>query len=536
MAVVYRIIFYAIFVYYIIVITKNNLVFSLNFEQTQIREIDDYALQFAMHEMRTDLENSELKKIIFRFDYAYGWLYWITYSIFGLIIIRFNPTSLDEETLVIFASRELTLFIYLLTIILIYFTTKKLGIFENLFRKGYIYLILIMYAFSPALMRYVESAKPVIFSIFLMHIAVYLLFPVLTVKMNQKDITRRIVGTYIFFGLATGSKLTIIFSFPVILLCFLLIYQKYNVNNLKIYKFNLSKITCAIIYLISAVFAISPAIYFYPLKSIDSVLEKVKAYSTLSSNLTFLSEDGIYNFIGSVQSISPGLIPLIVLITFLLIRTSKIGKWKTLSIYLFPYFIILILSYTLGNGILWIVSYTLGISVILYFMHFIIISKLFSDTILKSVIVGTTTLIIILFNYLNELPKLELNSYYKFNYFVDRQNEMMKNKVLEENSELKNRYPQTFLVNKVTLQDFETPLIWSNFRVGMRIYLTYNNWDEGVEQYGGVTEVIILKTNKDYSQFSKSESIINLIRFGRFGDMLCRLDYTGTIYTVYLCK
>jgi hypothetical protein len=113
---------------------------------------------------------------------------------------------------------------------------------------------------------------------------------------------------------------------------------------------------------------------------------------------------------------------------------------------------------------------------------------------------------------------------------------MVNNKVIKENSRMKYRYTQSFLVNKVTLQDFETPLIWSNFRVGMRIFLVYDDWDTALKQYGGVAEVIILKANKDYLQFSKSESISNLFRFGRFGDMQCKLDYDGTIYTVYLCK
>jgi hypothetical protein len=143
---------------------------------------------------------------------------------------------------------------------------------------------------------------------------------------------------------------------------------------------------------------------------------------------------------------------------------------------------------------------------------------------------------IIPFNFLNNHPLLKIHDTYSLNHFSDKYNLLSKNGTLEESAQLKEKYGESFFINKVILQDYQTPLIWSNFRTGMRNFLIYDNWDEAMRSYGEVTEVIILKKNKNYSEINESNATISFIKNGKFGKMTCRNDYQGDIYEIYLCK
>jgi hypothetical protein len=501
-----------------------------------MREIDDYALQFSMFDMRSDLENSELRKLIFNFDYAYGWLYWITYSLFGFILSKLVPDNINVESLQIIASRELTLVIFLATVALVYWTLKNLKVFKSIFENGYVYLILIFSMFSPGLMRYVESVKPPIISIFLMHIAIYLSFTTLSMKKSKKNISLRIFGASIFFGLATGAKLTIIFSFPVIIVLFIIMRKKININQLKFYPIQVHKIAYLITYFLSTLFAISPAFFVTPQSTFLEVTYRLKVFSSLSAKVQILYDTGFYNFIESIQVLSLGIFPFIFMSILILVKQSKKSKWVTLTIFLLPYGLVLIASYFLVNGIEYIVSYTLGISIIFYISFFVLMSELIPKTNLFKYTLLLILTFMVIFNYSNNLSKLDLHGFYKFNHFVNDFQNKRENGTFMEHTYLQSKYPQSYFVNKITLQDFATPMIWSNFRSGMRVVLVYDDWNSVEKELGSVTQIIILKKNKDYSKFKNNTIISELIKRGQFGSMSCRLDYHGNIYKVYLCK
>ncbi len=532
----YQALFAVGILFYIYTVTRNNLVFSTSYELTQMREIDDYAFQLEMFDMRTDIENSELRKLIFKFDYAYGWLYWIIYSGFGYVLSKLRINHDSQESLIIFASRELTLIFFLATIILVYLSLKKLKIFDNLFQSGTIYLTLLFILFSPGIMDYVLSVSPVILSVFLIYTAVYIYLPTLTNQSNSKFVVGRKTLSAILLGLATGIKLTIVFSLPIIFVALMVLSSKSVKENIKLFFADRRLITYAISYLVSLMFAISPSIFLTPIQSGREVINLISIFSHSSTGGQLNLNKSLDNFISSTQALSPGLVPLIVLTLLLTWKAKNRSQKVIVPLYLLPYSVILILSLSLGNSLASIVSYSLGISIVLYIMFFYALdailksNKSFRNTILF------LTVFIIPFNYMNSLPKIELYEIYTFNHYVNKFNNLQLDGTIEESTQLQSKYKAEFFINKVVLQDYQTPLIWSNFRTGMRNFLVYDDWNSAVTAYGEVAEVIILRKNKKYNELKGNNSIRDLVNLGSFGSMDCKIDYSGDIYEVYLCK
>ena len=522
--------------FYIYTVTRNNLVFSNNYEFTQMREIDDYALQLVMFDMRADIENTELRKLIFRFDYSYGWFYWIIYSGFGYVLSKLGNNVNNQESLIIFSSRELTLIFFLATIILVYLSLKKLKTFDNWFQSGIIYITLLFILFSPGIMGYVVSVKPVILSVLLMYMAVYIYLPTLTNQSNSKFVFGRKTLSAILLGLATGTKLTIVFSLPIIFVVLMVLGNQSVKENIKLFIADRKLFAYVFSYLVSLIFAISPSMFITPIQSGREVINLISIFSRLSAGGQLNLNKSLDNFIASTQALSPGFVPLIILTLLLTWRVKNRSQKVIVLLYLLPYSVVLILSFSLGNGVEWIVSYSLGISFVLYIMFFYALDVILkSNKFLRKTILFLTVFIIP-FNYMNSLPKIELHVTYTFNYFLDKFNFLQSDGTIEESTQLRSRYKAEFFVNKVVLQDYQTPLIWSNFRTGMRNFLVYNDWNNAVTAYGEIAEVIILRKNKKYDELQGNNSISDLVNLGNFGSMTCDIDYSGKIYEVYLCK
>ena len=520
---------------YIYSVTKNNLVFSSSYEQTQLREIDDYALQFAMFEMRRDIENSELRKLIFRFDYAYGWFYWIIYSSFGFIISKITKGFVSSEQIIIFASRELTLIIFLATIVIVFLTLKKIDIFKKFYQSGFIYLILLLILFSPGTTGYVVSVKPVILSVFLLYLAIYTLIPELLRKSYRSGFSCRIVASAIFLGLASGTKITIVFTFPIILIMLVVLSKIKSINQLGSILFDFRFILYSSIYVITFLFAISPIFFINPVQTISQVMNIISIFTELSTQGEIDLKKRFQNFIVSSQAISPGIIPLLTVILLLFWKIDSRKRYIYIIIYLIPYSLILILSLLLGNGVEWIVSYSLGISIVIYLSFFLALDFVFYKKNHFRISIFLFFALIIPFNYSNTFSLTKIYPPYNLNHFVNKYNDYEMDGTLNEITLLKARYDETFFVRKIVLQDYETPIIWSNFRPGIRNILIYDDWDLAVKVYSDTPDVVILRQDKNYFEMNGNNSLLGLKKNGSFGQMNCVNDFSGQIYKVYIC-
>jgi hypothetical protein len=346
----------------------------------------------------------------------------------------------------------------------VYFILKNLDILSGIIKSGVIYIALLFILYSPGLTGYVVSVKPVILSIFLMYLAIFVLIPILNSNRVKPGSEFRKIVSAILFGLAAGTKITIIFSFPIILVLLLQL-----ADDLKVRKFLMQKKTLLYLFfsILSFVFAISPSIYITPVKSTKEILNLIYIFTQLSAGGQQSIYQGLNNFIASTQAISPGIIPLII-IAFMLIYKLESRRRLFLGLYLLPYTLIFFLSVSLGNGVEWVVSYSLGISFLLYLAFILALYCIFDYEKVIVKILFICLLGIIPFNYLNNYPRLKIHDTYTLNHFSDKYNFLSKNGTLKEISLLKEKYGESFFINKVVLQDYQTPLIWSTI-TGMRL-------------------------------------------------------------------
>ncbi len=78
--------------------------FSQSFEQTQMRLIDDYAMQYSVYTFQNDIFNLNLSGIFFMFDYAYGWLFWFVFALLTMpfrILFNYFSNQSSEQLLII---------------------------------------------------------------------------------------------------------------------------------------------------------------------------------------------------------------------------------------------------------------------------------------------------------------------------------------------------------------------------------------------------------------------------------------------------
>ena len=108
----------SIFVYLI----YSCLPFSSNYEQLLFRNVDDMAMITSITKHQEAILQLDLQFIFFKYDYAYGWLFWITYAVFSFpafILTKIFPQLQYFETFHILSNRMLSVLLIFVTMYLI---------------------------------------------------------------------------------------------------------------------------------------------------------------------------------------------------------------------------------------------------------------------------------------------------------------------------------------------------------------------------------------------------------------------------------
>jgi hypothetical protein len=68
----------------------NTVLFSGSVEELSLRNVDDNAMQLVVYSIHQSITNWNASGIFFRFDYGYGWIFWITYALasYPLYLLR----------------------------------------------------------------------------------------------------------------------------------------------------------------------------------------------------------------------------------------------------------------------------------------------------------------------------------------------------------------------------------------------------------------------------------------------------------------
>ena len=95
--------------------------FSQNFEHTQMRSIDDYAMQYGIYVFQSNILNFDLQRVFFYYEYAYGWLFWFVFGCLTLpfhLMFKYFPSQLSEQLLII-SVRSVNIVIILIILLLL---------------------------------------------------------------------------------------------------------------------------------------------------------------------------------------------------------------------------------------------------------------------------------------------------------------------------------------------------------------------------------------------------------------------------------
>jgi hypothetical protein len=192
--------------------------FSQSFEQTQMRLIDDYAMQYSVYTFQNDIFNLNLSDIFFMYDYAYGWLFWFVFALltmpFRMLFNYFLNQS--SEQLLIISVRSVN--IVLLFILLRYLVKiiQKILFKELEFTRLISILLSTTIILTPTFGYWVGRPMPPILAATIFILGIYLAVA------NQSIETRKLLLLAAVFGLAVGVKINYLMYLP---LCILIIAE-----------------------------------------------------------------------------------------------------------------------------------------------------------------------------------------------------------------------------------------------------------------------------------------------------------------------
>lgn len=207
-----------------------NSLFSANLAESYLRTVDDMAMQEIFSRMHSELRHGELLKFLNHTEYAYGWLFWLVYSLSGLPAFILNELGITEiagvsvEAILIQAPRNLALILTLFTAHVIRVLVRDLS--TAAWSRAYLETVLpAIYLAMPTVGYLAGRPQPPALSNFLILVA--LRKPLVSYFRNQLLNRSSVAFTAVALGAAVGVKTTAVFIFPLVVLVLLAHIQQY---------------------------------------------------------------------------------------------------------------------------------------------------------------------------------------------------------------------------------------------------------------------------------------------------------------------
>jgi hypothetical protein len=295
--------------------------FSDNFEQTQMRLIDDYAMQYSIYTLQSNILHGSLLNTFFQIDYAYGWLYWISFALLTLPFRYFFNSygGSETESLFIISVRSINIFILIFLAIVIFKIIKKTFSKTDIQSNFPVFLLSASLMLSPAIGYWVGRPMPPLFSICLLAIGI------LVGLANYEDKPERPYWVALILGLAVGIKINYIIFVPVIVPLIILIRRSLYDDKFEIKKLlNIVKIGCSAS--LGFFIAASPALIINPLQTFPRYIATINLFRGLSVSAHTKSFGEFWkNFINGV--IFSGFGPAVHLTIFILLFLLTVDRY-----------------------------------------------------------------------------------------------------------------------------------------------------------------------------------------------------------------
>ena len=481
--------------------------FSDSFEQTQMRLIDDYAMQYSIFTLQTNILDGNLPNIFYQFDYAYGWLFWISFALLTLPFrFLFNTYGGTEtESLLIISVRSINILILIILATVIFRIVKKTLSKTNIQSSLSAYLLSTSLMLSPAIGYWVGRPMPPLFSACLFAIGILVGLADYVEKPNRP------YWVALILGLAVGIKINYIVFVPVIVLLIIFIRSNLYNNKFEIQKLrNIVKVVCSSF--LGFFIAASPALIVHPFEAFPRYIATFNLFRGLSvSEQTKTFGEFAGNFMKGIVFSGYGLaVHITVLFLLVLLTLDKYifpKKYNISGLFLCVGYAMLLLqiflSFYLGLGVIYleyVQSYTLPLVPLMPIILAVLIDTFHKHPVqitAASIAIFAMISLNFMFTVIEKDPSIPNIDTYQRMFQRDLQNERF-----GLQKEMQNEIP--LISSSIDIiQDYTLPTAWSSFRTGVNLTYSYDDWD---------VKAKTISTNTLYLFFDKSQRRVNIVK------------------------
>ncbi len=544
----------SIFVYLI----YSCLPFSSNYEQLLFRNVDDLAMITSITKHQEAILQLDWQFIFFKYDYAYGWLFWITYAVFSFpafILTKIFPHLQYFETFHILSNRMLSV---LLIFVMIYLIKRIILLISN--DDTYLNkLIAEILSFSillyPSVGYWAGRVQPAALSSLLFVFCLFLFLKFRNEPSPKKYFGGRLSLSFmdfevVAFGCLLGVKPT---NIPMISLFLAIYFVLLFEQHIKLKDFLKLSFRYAAIGVIAIGVSAAPSILILPVKSVSKIIENIRFFSR--NNV--VGEIKVSQILLSIQKgflvSGMGFISFFVLVSYGIFAVQRAkfqfqSSFKAVSVLAGSFLPILFFSITASDNLVLMSVYLFPLIVAQALLIPVMTLKVSPKRSFRSLILPLILLCSVGLNFLHNLAS-ETNQKLAINTYLVDANSMSRHKqvlALDKLSELiSDQRPLTIV------QSYRSPNLVSELRIGVQTFYSFDNWglflDLDKIDYILVSQKDIALMNTQDQKFQMVQQVTreNEIRLGidvvsrlfkenLFGDQKCKqiaLEQGNTLFS-----
>lgn len=511
--------------------------FSDSFEALTIRNIDDAAMQGAISEWHQAIFERKASEVFFKFDYAYGWIFWLIYGLASLpaaIVLHFSSNKIAVESLVIQSNRFTTVLIAIVFLYSFRQVLKQMSLrylsdkVSNNQIKNYINYVTILVLFSPSLGYWIGRVQPNI--LVLASITISVLFLIKSRELSKQNSieSKYLLISIVFLSISFASKAVTIYWLPLYFVALYFVHAEYFKQReiLFFYKRSSLYLTLTISF---SLFFIAPSFVIQPIKTLNKVIEIFSYFAkTTTERYTDLSE--VLNRVrfGFADQII-GTLPFVLIILSILAPILYHQRISRASVFLYLYICLVTLTFSFFGPTqkMLIASYSLPSILLFGIMGLFTLQYLVKPPtkIMFALLFG----LLMILNFLQNLDGINGTRREALNtYYVDSRSEETQLKLLE----IKNLQEIIKLDDDPSIvQSFLTPTAYSSMYTNISVLYVFHNW-ESIYNIENIDWIVLPKSEYSSDNFFESENSKEI----KLRDRSCFKIQESNLSIVFQCK
>lgn len=543
---------FAVFVYMV----YSSFIFSSNYEQMLFRNVDDNAMITSITYMQESLISFDFSSVFFKYDYAYGWLFWVTYALFSFpafVLTQIYSSVQLFEMFHIVSNRVFSVVLIFITVNMI----KKVILMILGDRGTKNKLVAEILSFSvllfPSVGYWAGRVQPSALTAFLFVLTTILLlshwYETEPKKFNFLGIAlSRIDFSVIAFGALIGVKPTTLPLTPIFLTAYFLLRSKKRMAKMSLARH--AAFGC-----VAATLAASPSVVVLPVKTLSKIFEIIVFFSRSSTQEEIKATNIFFRFNKGFILEGMGILGFVALLLMSMFLYLKSG--------FFPNNFLkkcLIVASAMPALLFYCLVITENVPMISVYLFPLIVTQVLLFPILMAQMVtrhdsirlvfSVIFLILVSLNFYQNLAAPSNNNLAINSYVVDS-NSTERKKMISAQEKLglaiKSQRPL------VILQSYRSPTILSDLRSDVETIYSFDNWEEfvGIDKVNYILlndgDVAMLSAENQEIQFNiqrgrslelrQGVDIINrLVVFNEFSEQKCKKIAYHLGNTLFFCQ